>query len=265
MKKIFLLLLACLVLGMVGCIQKRAYNAVQFENQQQQDFDNFLAKKQQASYYQANDIQEKEYYAQFESELFNYVDSVRLFINWKGIIEDIKTEESGKTTALKFTITYKPEEYREVEFHCTHLIDTDSLNSDYIYNTVRNIRNYTVVYFDGFIRTKNNDEVYYYLRSAGNDLNISYPNYEFWITDIGSEKRNDTLSNNLQDAVSIVCKLGEPMKEYFMKSITKEEFDRQSNELLPLYKEAESMLSDREKQYAKRFNTCLMYNYLYGD
>ncbi len=261
MKKTLLTLALILPILFSGCEQA---GTRKFSNPQQQAFDDFLYKKREASFSQNNDIQKKEYYSQFEKELYSYVDSIGLLVNWKGMISSIKTEERGATTALRFKITYQPEQYRSVEFHCTHLIANDSLNNDYIYNTLKNMPNNMVVYFDGVIRTKNNGEVYYYMSSAGNDLNIAYPKYEFWITDISPEIRDNSLSENMDKAVSLAYKINEPLKAQYLGLITKDESDKQFNELLPAFEQAKSELSDSERQYIQRLNTCLTYNYLYG-
>lgn len=240
-------------------------SAVKFENQQQQNFDDFLAKKREMSHRQANDIQKKEFYNEFEKELFNYIDSVKLFVNWRGTIKDIKTKESGKSTAIEFEINYKPEEYREVTFKCTHLVETANLDNDYIYNQVKNMRNYSTVYFDGLIRTKNQNQVYYNMRSVGEDLNIPYPKYQFWIVDIGTVKRNDNLSNNLQDAVDFCYKMIEPLKLQFINKISKSESDNIFNSLSPEFENLKSQLTEEEKSYIDRINTCLVYNFMYGN
>lgn len=259
MKKIYICLLAC-VMAFAGCEQNYT---MKFNNPQQQNFDDFLAQKRETRYHQNNDIQRKEFYTQFEKALYNYIDTCGLFVNWKGVISDIKTEESGKTTALKFTISYKPEEYREVKFYCTHLIETDSLNSDYIYNMVKNMPNYMVVYFDGFIRTKNSGEVYYKY-GFDKDLNIPYPNYEFWPINIGPEKRNNILPTNLNKAVNICYDIIKPMRQNYLGEITKEQSDSVYNCLAPEFKEAKSILTKEESEYISRLATALTYNYLYG-
>lgn len=261
MKTALLTLAIILPILLTGCEQT---GSMKFDNPQQQAFDDFLFKKRESSYYLNNDIQTKEYHTRFEQDLFEYVDSVGLFVNWRGIIGDIKTDESGKTTALKFTIRYQPERYRRVEFHCTHLVASDSLNNDYIYNAVKNMPNNAVVYFDGFIRTKNNGEVYYYMSSPGGDLNIAYPKYEFWVTDISSTTRDNALSMNMGKAVALACEITKPLKSQHLGLVDKEESDRQFNELLPAFEQVKSDLTDSERQYIQRLNTCLTYNYLYG-
>lgn len=245
-----------------GCKQTNYFKP---DNKQQEDFDNFLAKKREFSYNQNNDIQKKEYINLFEKELFNYIDSVGLFVNWEGVISDIKTQESGNTTELSFVIEYQPEQYRKIEFHCSHLVPTDSLSNDYIFNTVKNMPNYMIVHFDGFIRTKNNGVADYYLGTSGDDLNISYPDYDFWIIDISPEKRSDTLSPNMRNAVNLAYKINEPLKAKYLGLISDSESQKQFDELLPKFNQVKKGLTVAEKQYIQRLNTCLTYNYLYGE
>ncbi|MDD3019477.1 MAG: hypothetical protein PHX61_00690 [Alphaproteobacteria bacterium] len=263
MKKILLTCLMCIcIFAFYSCAQTHYFKP---DNKQQEDFDNFLKKKCEASYSQNNDIQEKEYINLFEKELFNYIDSIGLFVNWEGVISDIKTQEIGNTTELSFVIGYQPEQYRKIEFHCLHLVSTDSLSNDYIFNTVKNMPNYMIVHFDGFIRTKNNGVVDYYLGNSGDDLNISYPDYDFWVIDISPEKRSDTLSSKLRNAVNIAYKINEPLKAKYLGLITDEESQKQFDELLPKFNQAKQELTIAEKQYIQRLNTCLTYNYLYGE
>jgi len=261
LRKVSFALLAAVSMVFIGCEP----SAVKFENQQQQNFDDFLAKKREMSHKQANDIQKKEFYNQFEKELFDYIDSVKLFVNWKGSIKDIKTRESGKSTAIEFEIYYKPEEYREIAFRCTHIVETANLENDYIYKQIKNISNYSTVYFDGLIRTKNSNQVYYNMSSSGDDLNIPYPKYNFWIIDIGTTKRNDNLTENLQNAVNFCYKMVEPLKLQFLNQISKDESDKNFNNLSPEFDNLKSHLTENEKSYIQRVNTCLVYNFMYGN
>jgi hypothetical protein len=144
-------------------------------------------------------------------------------------------------------------------------VETANLDNDYIYNQVKNMRNYSTVYFDGLIRTKNQNQVYYNMRSVGEDLNIPYPKYQFWIVDIGTVKRNDNLSNNLQDAVDFCYKMIEPLKLQFINKISKSESDNIFNSLSPEFENLKSQLTEEEKSYIDRINTCLVYNFMYGN
>lgn len=136
---------------------------------------------------------------------------------------------------------------------------SDSLNDDYIYNKVKNISDYSKVYFDGFIRTKNNNQIY------GSKQNIAYPDYYFWIIDIGTTKRNDILPVNLKDAVDFCYKITQPLKLLYLKELSKEESDNQHLKLLPNFKLLKSKLTNDENKYIQRLNTCLIYNFLYTE
>lgn len=259
MKKIYLCLLACCLL--ISC--KPAYK-ISLPNPQQKAFDNFLAQRLSLLRNQNNDIQRKDFYNQFETDLYSYVDTVGFFVNWEGVIDNIETEESGTLTALKFTISYLPEENREVKFYCTHLIETDSLPNDYLYNTVKNMPNGLLVYFDGFIRTTNSGKVYYKFYSYEQETNIQKPKYEFWPIEIGPEERSNTLPTNLNKAVNICYEIIEPLRRNYLGEITKEQSDSLYNLVAPKFKEVKSQLTEEENGYISRLTTALTYNYLYG-
>jgi len=261
MIRIVYIMTVAAIIAFAGCVET---STVKFENQQQQNFDNFLAEKRKMSHNQGNDIQKKEFYNQFEKDLFNYIDSVKLFVNWKGTIKDIKTKESGKSTSVEYEIVYQPEQYRKVTFRCTHLVETANLGNDYIYNIVKNLNNNSTVYFDGHIRTSNKDLVYYDWRSAGDELNIPYPQYYLWIIDIGATKRNDSLSDNLKKAVEVSYKIIQPLRLRYQNKISKAEEDKMLKGLVSEFESVQSHLTDEEKLYVQRLNTSLTNNFLYG-
>lgn len=261
MKKIYFCLLACCLL--ISC--KPTYK-IPFSNPQQKAFDNFLSQRLSLVHNQNNDIQRKNFYTQFETDLYNYVDTAGLFVNWEGVIDNIETEESGTLTALKFTISYLPEKNREIIFYCTHLIETDSLPNDYLYNTVKNMPNGLLVYFDGFIRTTNNGKIYYNkFNQYEQEKNIQKPKYEFWPIEIGPEVRNNSLSANLNKAVNICYEIIEPLRRNYLGEITKDQSDSLYNSLSPKFKEAKGQLTKEENDYISRLGTALTYNFLYGN
>jgi len=260
MKNIYFCLLACCLL--IGC--NPSYKTP-FSNPQQKAFDNFLTLRLNSLRNQNNDIQRNDFYKQFETDLYNYVDTIGLFVNWEGVIDNIETEKSGTLTALRFTISYLPEENREVKFYCTHLIEADSLQNDYLYNTVKNMPNGLLVYFDGFIRTTNNGKVYYKFDTYDQATNIQKPKYEFWPIEIGPEVRDNSLSDNLNKAVKICYEIIEPLRRNYLGEITKEQSDSLYNCLVPKFKEAKSQLTHEENGYISRLGTALTYNFLYGD
>ena len=203
---------------------------------------------------------------QFESDLYNYVDSARLFVNWIGRIEDISTRSIGNNnTQVRFKIYYTPEQYRKVVFNCLYFVDNDSLETDHIYNTVKNISNYATVYFDGFIRTTNHNTVKYSFNKPGDDLNLPYPDYDFYIVEVGTTNRGDSLSANLHSAVECAYKQNESLKLNFQKKITNAEQKRRWNALAPEFKTAKAKLTKEEECYLNRLINALTMNYLYGN
>lgn len=259
----FILLIS--VVLVISCVEYENDKYTKITNVEQQKFDDFLSGYHEKSFDVGNDIQKKEFLQSYERRLFQYVDSARLFVNWKGEISDIKTEEENGLTLLSFDITYKPEEYREITFDCIYLVDKDSSQSDVLYRKVKDIPNYSEVYFDGFIRTYSDSTVKYSFNHMDKDLNIQFPNYEFFVVDVNSSSRRDTLSPNLQQAVDVCFRSLEPLKLNFFKKISNKEKSRRFNALLPEYKVSQQALTAEEKSYVQRLGYAITYNFLYSD
>lgn len=250
--KIILLLFSVLII--VSCEPQRKRS---FANQQQESFDNFLKSKKELEYSQSNEIQKKEFNKKFEIELANYLDSIGIFVNWKGQIKDIKTREYGQSTQIEFEILYKPEEYREVSFHCSHIVKTENLTTDFIYNKVKEISDYSTVYFDGFIKKDIEGKVVY----DYGDMNISYPNYKFNIIDINVMPKSDTLSVSLKNAIVVDFQVIDLLNQKFQKSISEKEWERKTKDLN--FDFVQSKLSNDEKQYSQRIRQCLVNDFMY--
>lgn len=273
MKKFLLTMIALVGLAgaFSGCVQgsKHSVGSNDGVNTQQDAFYKFLlsAEKRLNGGF-TNEIQEKEFYRKFEADLFHYVDSVGIFVNWRGVINDIETEESGNSVALKFTIDVTPPQSNgmmSIRLFATHLIPKDSLETDYLYNTVSNIPNYKEVYVDGFIRTKNTDKVYYHSSIRTNSTSSLNPDYNFWVLDISTMRRDDVLSENLTNAIVRSYEYVAPLKESYLGNISKKEQDARTDKLLPAFKEAKSKLNEYEALYIQRLNTALVYNFMYGE
>jgi hypothetical protein len=264
MKKVFYVYaMVALVIVISSCVnssQRTGYN------DQQASFDKFLSNWNNHRFDSRNDIQKAEFLKKFESDLYDYVDSAQLFVNWVGRIEDISTRVVGKTsTQISFNIYYTPEQYRKVEFNCLYLVDNDSLETDHIYNIVKNISNGSTVYFDGFIRTTNSNTVKYFLNDPGDDMNLPYPHYDFYIVEVGTASRGDSLSLNLRDAVESAYKISEPLKLNYQKKISNAEQKARWKALVPGFKAAKEKLTKEENDYLNRLINALTMNYLYGD
>lgn len=239
--KIILFIFSVLVL--ISCEPQKNSN---FENPQQESFDNFLKAKKELEYAQSNEIQKMEFNKKFESELAQYLDSVKIFVNWKGQIKDIKTNEIGQSTQITFEIQYIPEKYREVSFFCSHIVKTENLYSDYVFNRVKSISDYSTVYFDGSIRKNfEGNAVYEY-----GDMKISYPNYQFILLDISTTKRNDSLSITLKKAIDTDFKVFDLLKLKVLKKISENEWEEKMKDLKLEF--IQSTLSETDLQYSKR-------------
>ena len=251
--------IALIVLFTGGAIYYSFYDYFAYErpsNPSQDNFDRFLDAWSEREYDAKNDIQEKEFYTAFEKSISRYVDSIGLLLNWCGEIVDIKIVNCVGEQLITFTISYQPEEYRKVIFRCSHLIEPDQQN-DRLYNIVKNIANRSKVYFDGFIGTRQNGDIIYYGSSPGNRLNISYPDYSFWIVDIGTEKRSDTLSPDMQKAVSLIYEITALVERRYFERISQEEYDKQSDPLVKSFTALKERMSPDEQWYIQRLTNCL--------
>ena len=259
MKKLCSLLL--ILFALYGCVQTSNKANKKFSNIQQENFDNMLAQNRDKSYHLGNKILEKEFNDNVRLAMGEYMDSVKLFVNWKAQIKNINSNETGKSVVLSFVLEYTPEQYRTVSFDVDYILSKDSLNSDKIYNTIKKLNNYSTVYFDGFIRKKANGEAHY---NSSKDLMHSYPKFGFFIVDINTTSKGDTLSNNLQNAVDLSFKAIEPLELNFKKQISKQESSKRIDKITPQFKAAKEILTQEEKAYVNRLTQALTYNFLYA-
>jgi len=243
----------------IGEFDNGEFDNSKFNNPQQKIFDDFLRQKKDFSSC-SNDIQKKEYIKKIEADLSNFLDTVKVFVNWKGKINNIEASEFfglikiAGWTNITFEISYEPEEYRKVCFKCSHIVETDKLNEDYIYNQVKNISNSSTVYFDGFINRDFDGKVVYYGYKS-DDLQISYPEYKFNILKINT-KPVDTLSTELKNMIDANFKIMDLAKQKHQKEITEKEFKARLKELKTLQPE----LSEKEKEYGHQMLQYLFLN-----
>ena len=257
--------LSLIVFALCGCVGAPTKAPTQankkFSNVQQENFDNMLARNSKKSYRLENKILEKEFNDSVKLAMGEYMDSVKLFVNWQAKIKNINSEERGKSIALSFELVYAPEEYREVTFDVDYILPKDSVNTDKVYQTVRSLNNYSIVYFDGFIRKKANGEAYY--NNFYSSIH-SYPVFKFFVVDINTTSKGDTLSNNLQNAVDLSFQAIEPLELNFKKEISKKESNKRVENIAPRFKAAKEVLTQEEKAYVDRLTQALTYNFLYA-
>lgn len=239
-----------------------------FANAQQEHFDDKLKYFDTKKYDYRNDILKKEYLDSVRLATGLYMDSVKLFVNWKAKIQNIKSRENNGNVILSFELEYQPEEYRKVAFDVDYVLpnNEDTLKKDKIYSTVRNLSELSDVYFDGFIRTKANNEAHYsgYFSSASDDMFLSYPDFHFFIVDINAASKGDTLSNDLQKAVDLSFEALEPLKLNFKKEISDKEKNDRIKAIAPEFTSAKEKLSEEDKGYINRLTNAITLNFLYA-
>lgn len=241
----------------VGCNNVQSGHT--FQNKTQERFDNFLKGMREKEYASSNDIQKKEYSANFDAALNRFLDSNKVFVNWKGTISDIKTREIDTVTIISCKISYKPEEYREVSFHSDHAVATAKVNSDTLYQKLKNISDFSTAYFDGYIiRDIDNKVLYDY---GSDDLKIPYPNYKFNLLNISTQPYGDTLSKDLQHVINLDFELVELLKQKVQKTITDKEWEKKTKALA--LDKFEAKLKPTEKAYATRLKQYLISDFLY--
>jgi len=226
-----------------------------FSNPQQQQFDDMLArfKDGYTKYkYSENKIRKLEFLDSVRLATFQYVDSVKLFVNWEGRISDIDSKEYGNTTALEFDIFYKPEKNRGVTFQCKYILPNDSLQIDELYQKVKALNGYETVYFDGFIRTLADNTVKYSSGSTiSDDSFLSFPKFEFFVVDISTTPQDNVLSDQMQNAVDLTFDVIEPLKANFRKEISDKETHTRIDALTPKYNQTKSQLSLKQQNYGR--------------
>lgn len=199
-----------------------------------------------------NDIVRQNIYNTREQDLVKYIDSIAIFSNLKGRIENIKIEDAiaGNVKILKCNIEISPEEFSKITFKYYRAINNDSLDSDYIYNKMKQISDYSTVYFDGIIAMDTRNKLPYSTNS-GEYLAFSYPEYRFHITDIDTSKLNDTINNNLKASLHAgrKCINYLSLGKYEKEKYSEPQFKQLSNE----FNELKKSLNKEEKEYVQRY------------
>lgn len=250
------LLLSAILIGVFSC--KNSLERPKFENPTQVKFDNFLKQKESAQYDASNDIQKNEFLEKYDAELSALTDSIKIFVNWQGQIEDIKTNEYGKSTEVSCKIKYKPEEYREITFYCSYVLETSNLKTDSLFNRLKRIGDFSNVYFDGFIVKNIGNKLVY----EGYDitLKLTYPNFKFNLLNVSEKKRENNLSKSLTNAVNTNFKVFELLKQKVNKTITEKEWKTKTKDLE--LEKIESALKPEEKEYSKLIKKYLASDFL---
>ena len=93
----------------------------------------------------------------------------------------------------------------------------------------------------------------------------SYPKFKFFVVDVNTTSKGDTLSNNLQNAVDLSFKAIEPLELNFKKKISEKESNRRVKKIAPEFNAAKEVLTQEERAYIDRLPQALTYNFLYAE
>jgi hypothetical protein len=212
-------------------------------------FQKLLAEKQRERYkYNGNAIQEKEYMEKHETDLTNFLDSNRVFLNWIGTINEINIHDLFEGMKfITFTITISPTESQKITFIGRFTVSEDKLSTDSFAHKLKRIPNGSTIYFDGSISTLSDNSVFY---DSNPSDHISNPIYLFNLFNISRNPLK--ISNNLQIVLNAYQSVFALTKEWFGKRITETEMKIRSEELVLLADKIRSKLSFEEKEYCDR-------------
>ena len=161
----------------------------------------YLQQYKGKNYDAGNSIQRDELWQEREDGLVTLQDSVGVFNNLKGRINDISARDVRDSKVVEFRVEIKPKEYFEITLECSHIVHKDSLESDSLYQIVKGLSNYSTVYVDGAIAVTSKGQAAN--ASWGDkDLQFSYPKYKFNIVALSTSPL-PKVSANVRNAIVV--------------------------------------------------------------
>lgn len=255
--KHFLYLIAILAFTLISCSPVNTNKGVEKDDQAR--FSDFLEGCHESESRALNDIQRAEYMDTFEHQLANHVDSVIIFNNWKCQISNIKSTDYSKSVNLTFDLEVEPRQYQKISFDVSYILPKDSIAVDSVYQFVKNTRNYSTVYVDGFIPINRDNTVKY----DYGDMHLNYPNYKFYVTQISDQPV--IVSDNLRTALSLMNKQLKLLRGNYWKQISDIDKTHKVDSIMPIFEEAQSKLTPSEKKYLSIYGTQFANDFLYNE
>lgn len=251
MKKLLPLLLIALIA--YSCNVTPVKDKRRFSNVQQENFENMLIRNYNTRMNLANDIQQTEFDDSVKLALGKYMDSVQVFVNWEGIVVDIRSDSFD---AISLGLEYLSRADHKVIFHVNYVMPKDKKTADKVYQTIKNLSNGTPVYFDGFIAKRKNGEIKYaYPKVYDNE-------FDFYILDVNTKSKGDTLPVNLRKAIDLSSQINKLLRANFYKKLSDREYNKKLKEIGPKFTSAKDALSQEDKDYLDRFTAALTDNFL---
>lgn len=245
-------LIAIFVIFSSSCIST---NQTHKGSDDQARFSEYLQACEQAESKCLNDIQRDEYMEKFEHALAIYVDSVVVFNNWKCKITNISrtNSEEYKIIDLTFRLEVEPRQYQRIAFDVSYIMPIDSIETDSIYQVIRNLNEYSDVYVDGFIPTKKDHTVKYSGYISDNFAHLNMPEYRFKITSIS--KTSKPMSAELKCALSLLSEQLHILRSNYWKELSDKKEKILNDSITPLFEAAKKKLSPYEVKYLNIYGT----------
>ncbi len=195
------------------------------------------------NYDAGNSIQRDELWQEREDGLATLQDSVGVFNNLKGRINDISARDVRDSKVVEFRVEIKPKEYFEITLECSHIVHKDSLESDSLYQIVKGLSNYSTVYVDGAIAVTSKGQAAN--ASWGDkDLQFSYPKYKFNIVALSTSPL-PKVSANVRNAIVVWRRSFE--------GILKNGKSAETDENIAAFKKATENLTTEEDAYMVKY------------
>lgn len=227
------------------------------EISQQERFGEYIMSQSTQSLIQPNEIATKEFLVELDKKLADYMDSIVLFKNWQGSIQDINLEESDRFKTITFNLVFVIQNWKkEMVFHCKYSVLKDSSDQDTIYARIKRMYEYSTVYFDGFIPKDYAGNLQY----DSDDPYLRLLRYKFSIMNIDCNKQVDSLSPSLQKAIAVDYQAINLMRKLYSKAINRKAFDSLMT-ALPI-EDCQKALSEKDYQYSKRFRDWIFVDFL---
>ena len=252
----------CVLISFFGCQNPTQQKVTQAENKQQDKFIGFL--KEQCNDYstKVNDIQRKEFFDQYEKNIVNLSDSIGILNNWEGTIKDIKTFDwsSNEATELRVELEIKlSDDYQKLTFISDRILANKSLDSNLIYNQVKNLTIGSSVYFDGFFsKNKANKLDFKSPITFDNKDKICDPDINFYLVSISKNKLAFTNSDKFKKVNEIQLAIWKTMEDRVEKKITESQFKNKLRDFKNLLEPLATTFTKEEKQYVASMTNCLV-------
>lgn len=184
MKKYNLVLTLALVALCFGCANSTKYT--KYANAGQNELDSIVSCYNEA-HYGANDVKMDEMFTEYHTALKNLFEATNIS-NWQAKIQSIRMEDMVVNDTVYKRVSFKLIDGLDIQpqitFESAYYVKTDSINTDDVYNKIKELGNLDNVLFSGNILQKKDGSVLTVYESSGKSHSFAYPTFNLMITDI---------------------------------------------------------------------------------